>query len=119
MDIVFIRQLQLEAVIGIHDWEREKPQPLVMDLELAADARRAAASERIQDALDYYAVSRRITEFVMASDCQLLETLAEHCAELLIREFQVSWLRMVLHKPRAVDNAASVGVIIERGSRYP
>ena len=117
MDIVFIRQLQLEAVIGIHDWEREKPQPLSMDLDMAADVARAAASERIQDALDYHAVSRRLSEYVAGSDFQLLETLAEHCAELLIREFRVSWLRLVLHKPRAVDNAASVGVIIERGSR--
>ena len=117
MDIVFIRQLRLEAVIGIHDWERERPQPLVMDLELAADVRRAAASDRIQDALDYHAVSRRITEYVAGSDFQLVETLAERCAELLQREFHVRWLRLVLHKPGAVDNAASVGVIIERGSR--
>ena len=119
MDIVFIRQLQLQAVIGIHEWERERPQPLVMDLELAADARRAAASERIQDALDYHAVSQRLTEYVTASEFQLLETLAEGCAELLRREFHVSWLRLTLHKPQAVDNAASVGVIIERGSRQP
>ncbi|WP_456372106.1 dihydroneopterin aldolase [Thiolapillus sp.] len=117
MDIVFIRQLQLEAVIGIHDWEREKPQLLLLDLDLATDAGRAAASERIQDALDYHAVSRRLTEYVAESEFQLLETLAEHCAGLLMREFRVSWLRLTLHKPQAVDNASSVGVIIERGSR--
>ena len=118
MDIVFIRQLQLQAVIGIYDWEREGPQPLIMDLELATDARRAAASERIQDAMDYHAVSRRLTEYVAASEFQLVETLAEGCAELLQREFHVSWLRLTLHKPQAVDNAASVGVRIERGERH-
>ncbi|BAO44973.1 dihydroneopterin aldolase [Thiolapillus brandeum] len=118
MDIVFVRQLELQAIVGIHDWERENPQPLVMDLEMAADASRAAASDRIQDALDYHAVSKRITAYVAESRFQLLETLAEGCAEVLLREFRVSWLRLVLHKPQAVDNAASVGVIIERGRRH-
>ncbi|WP_456444331.1 dihydroneopterin aldolase [Thiolapillus sp.] len=117
MDIIFVRQLELEAVIGIHDWEREKPQPLIMDIELAADTGRAAASDRIQDALDYYAVCERITRYVSNSRFQLVESLAQGCADVLLGEFQVRWLRIVLHKPQAVDNAASVGVIIERGSR--
>lgn len=116
MDIVFLRQLQLEAVIGIHDWERKAPQPLLMDLEIATDARRAAASDRIQDALDYHTVARCLTDYVAGSDFQLVETLAEGCAELILREFAASWLRLTLHKPNAVANAASVGVIIERGS---
>lgn len=114
MDLVFICELQLEAVIGVHDHEREAPQPLRMDLELAANTRRAAASDRIQDALDYTAVAERITRFVAASEFQLVETLAERCADLLINEFETSWLRLTLHKPQAIENAASVGVIIER-----
>ena len=118
MDKVFLRQLQLEAVIGVYDWEREIRQPLIMDLEIATDAGRAAASDRIQDALDYHAVAKRITEFVGQSDFQLVETLAERCAELLIREFAVTWLRMTVHKPDAVENAASVGVVIERKGRF-
>jgi len=117
MDIVFLRQLQLEAVIGIHDWERKTPQPLLMDLEIATDVRRAAASDRIQDALDYHAVAQRISEYVATSEFQLVETLAEGCAELILRKFTASWLRLTLHKPNAVANAASVGIVIERGSR--
>jgi dihydroneopterin aldolase len=116
MDTVFLRQLRLEAVIGVYDWEREIRQSLFMDLDIATDVRRAAATDRIQDALDYHAISRRITEYVAASEFQLVETLAEACAELLLREFAVKWLRLSLHKPDAVDNAASVGVIIERRS---
>ena len=117
MDIVFLRQLRLDAVIGVYDWEREVRQPLLMDLEIATDIRRAAASDRIQDALDYHAVARRITEYVAGSEFQLVETLAESCAGLLLREFSITWLRLVLHKPGALENAASVGVVIERGSR--
>ncbi|WP_456378923.1 dihydroneopterin aldolase [Thiolapillus sp.] len=117
MDIVFLRQLQLEAVIGVYDWEREVRQPLRMDLEIATDVRRAAASDRIQDALDYHAVARRITEYVASSESQLVETLAERCADLILREFSVSWLRLTLHKPGALENASSAGVVIERESR--
>ncbi|HID44162.1 MAG TPA: dihydroneopterin aldolase [Chromatiaceae bacterium] len=117
MDIVFLRQLQLEAVIGIHDWERKIRQPLTMDLEIAADVRRAAATDGIRDTLDYHAVAKRITEYVANSEFQLVETLAERCAELILREFSTTWLRLTLHKPDAVENAASVGVVIERGSR--
>jgi len=114
MDKVFLRQLQLEAVIGVYDWERKMRQPLIMDLELGVDVSRAAASDSIRDALDYHAVAKRITEFVGQSRFQLVETLAERSAELLMREFPVTWLRLVLHKPDAVENAASVGVVIER-----
>ena len=119
MDKVFLRQLRLEAVIGVYDWERTQRQPLIMDLEMVTDVARAAASDRIQDALDYHAVAKRLTEFVSRSKFQLVETLAEHCAELLLREFGVAWLRMELHKPEAVENALSVGVVIERGSSRP
>ena len=116
MDIVFLQQLQLEAVIGVYDWEREIRQPLTMDLELATDVKAAASTDRIQDALDYHAIAKRITSYVAGSEFQLVETLAEQCAALLMQEFGVTWLRLTLHKPDAIENAASVGVIIERGS---
>lgn len=112
-----MRQLRLEAVIGVYDWERKVRQPLLMDLEIATDVQRAAASDRIQDALDYQAIGQRITVYVASSEFQLLETLAERCADLVIAEFAARWLRLTLHKPNAVDNAASVGIVIERGSK--
>ncbi len=117
MDIVFLQQLQLEAVIGVYDWEREIRQPLTMDLELAANVKAAASTDRIQDALDYHAIAKRITSYVAGSEFQLVETLAEQCAALLMQEFGVTWLRLTLHKPDAIKQAASVGVIIERGSK--
>ncbi|HDK38384.1 MAG TPA: dihydroneopterin aldolase, partial [Thiolapillus brandeum] len=104
MDIVFLRQLQLQAVIGVYDWERKIRQPLQMDLEIATDVQRAAASDRIQDALDYQAVAQRVTEYVAGSEFQLVETLAERCADLILREFAASWVRLALHKPEAVEN---------------
>ena len=114
MDKVFIEGLEIEALIGIYDWERRIRQPLVFDLEMAFDNRRPAASDAIVDTLDYMAVCKRLIAFVSASSFGLVETLAERCAELVLREFEVQHLRLKLSKPGAVRGARAVGVIIER-----
>ena len=117
MDKVFIEGLEIEALIGIYDWERRIRQPLVFDLEMAFDNRRPAASDAIGDTLDYKAVSKRLIAFVEASSFQLVETLAERCAAIVRDEFGVAWLRLRLSKPGAVRGAKAVGVVIERGTR--
>lgn len=117
MDIIFIRELRVQTLIGVYPKERERRQTLLLDLELGADIRPAAASDRLDDTLDYAAVARRIEEFAAASAFQLVEALGERIAELLRREFGVPWLRLTLRKPGAVAAARDVGVLIERGSR--
>ena len=116
-DKVFIEGLEIEALIGIYDWERRIRQPLQFDIEMAFDNRRPAASDAIADTLDYKAVSKRLIAFVEASSFQLVETLAERCAAILREEFGVAWLRLKLSKPGAVRGARGVGVVIERGER--
>jgi 7,8-dihydroneopterin aldolase/epimerase/oxygenase len=117
MDIIFLRDLQIDTVIGIYDWERNIKQTVSLDLEMASDIRRAAASDVIEDTLNYKAVAKRLIGFVEASEFQLVETLAERIAEIVLTEFQVPWLRLTLNKGGAVRGAKGVGVIIERGSR--
>jgi dihydroneopterin aldolase len=117
MDIVFIRGLKIDTVIGIYDWERNIRQTLILDLEMGMDNRRAASSDAIEDTLNYKAISKRLADFVGESQFQLVETLAERCAELLMTEFQVPWLRLTVNKKGAVSLAEDVGVIIERGQR--
>lgn len=114
MDKVFIEGLEIEALIGIYEWERRIRQSLVFDLEMAFDNRRPAASDDIADTLDYKAVSKALIAYVSASDFGLVETLAERCAELVMNEFNIDWLRLKLSKPGAVRGARAVGVIIER-----
>ena len=117
MDTVFIRELRIDTVIGIYEWEREIRQTVVLDLEMDADIAKAAATDAIEDTLDYKAVSKRLIEFVRASEFQLVETLAERCAAIVLEEFDVPWIRLTLNKVGAVSAARDVGVIIERGSR--
>ena len=116
MDIVFVRELEIETVIGIYDWERKIRQTIVLDLELGADVKRAADTDMIQDAVNYKAVSKRLVQFVEASEFQLVETLAERCADILLTEFNIPWLRLTLNKRGALSSAKDVGVIIERSS---
>jgi dihydroneopterin aldolase len=117
MDIVFISDLDIDTVIGIFDWEREIRQTVRLNIEMNADIARAASTDQIDDTLDYKAVSKRMISFVQASEFGLVETLAERCAEIILNEFPVQWLRLRLDKPGAVRGSRSVGVIIERGTR--
>jgi dihydroneopterin aldolase len=114
-DIVFIEDLRIQTVIGIFDWEREITQTVSLDLQMAFDIHDAGKSDNIADTLDYKAVAKRLIQFVEASDFQLVEALAEHCANIVLTEFPVSWLQLKLSKPGAVRGSSAVGVIIERG----
>ncbi len=117
MDIIFIRDLRVDTIIGVYDWEREVKQTLVFDVEMATDIRKAAATDNIDFALNYHAVSLRIISYVQSHHALLVETLAENVATLIRNEFHVPWLRLTLTKPNAVLGANAVGIIIERGSK--
>lgn len=117
MGIVFLRDLRVDTIIGIFDWERTTRQVVGIDLEMAADVARAAATDSIDDALDYKAISKRLIDFVGASSFQLVETLAEEIARVVREEFGVPWVRVTLSKPGAIRGARDVGVVIERGER--
>ena len=115
MDTVFITDLRIETLIGIYDWERKIRQTISLDLEMGTDIRAAAATDAIEDTLNYKAVAKRLIAFVEASEFQLVETLAEKIADIVLTEFNVPWLRLTLHKPGAVRGSRDVGVIIQRG----
>lgn len=116
-DIVYVRDLRAECVIGVYAWERRVRQTVLIDLDLAADNRRAAATDRIEDALNYKAVTRRVLEYAAASEFQLVETLAERIAEVLLSEFALPWVRVRINKRGALRAAGDVGVVIERERR--
>jgi dihydroneopterin aldolase len=117
MDIVFINELRIETIIGIYDWERKVKQTISLDLEMGTDIEKSAATDAIDDTLNYKAVAKRLIAFVEDSNYQLVETLAEKIAAIVLSEFRVPWLRLTVRKPGAVRGSRDVGVIIERGSR--
>jgi dihydroneopterin aldolase len=117
MDIVFLRGLEVETVIGVFDWEREITQKLVIDLEMAADVAAAAATDRLEDALDYKAVSKRVRSWVENHHPLLVETVAEGIARIVRTEFSVPWVRVTVNKQGAITGARDVGIVVERGVR--
>jgi dihydroneopterin aldolase len=117
MDILYIRNLKVDAIVGIFSWEKRIRQPIHLDLEIAIDIRQAAATDDIHFALDYKTVSTRLTQYISQSEWHLIETLAEKVAALLMVEFGVTWLRLRLSKPAALPTADSVGLVIERGDK--
>ena len=117
MDVIFIRQLRVETVIGIYDWEREIRQALVIDLEMQGDCAVAAASDAVDATLDYKAVCKRVIRFAEESEFQLVESFAHRLAELVMAEFSIPWLQLKVDKIGALRGAEGVGVVIERGRR--
>ena len=115
MDILYIKQLEIETIIGINDWERKVRQKVSIDLEMATDTRKAGKSDNIDDTLNYKVIAKRIIQFVESSKFLLIEALAENVAVILLEEFQVPWLKLTLSKPGAIRGSRDVGVVIERG----
>ena len=113
-DKIFLNALTTECIVGIWDWERKVKQKVVIDLEMACDIRKAAQSDRIEDTLDYKKVSKRLLSFVNESEFQLVETLTENIAKIVITEFDVPWVRVRLNKQGAIRNSRDVGILIER-----
>lgn len=114
MDIVYIRDLKVDTVIGIYDWEREIRQTISLDLEMSFDISRAGQTDNIEHTLDYKSVGKRLISFIEDSEFQLVESLAEKCAEIVLNEFEVQKIKLRLSKPGALRGSKDVGVIIER-----
>jgi dihydroneopterin aldolase len=117
MDIIFLGNLEADAVIGIYDWERETYQTIVLDIEMAFDIKKAAETDDIQHTLDYKAVSDRVVSFVEKSEYFLVEKLIEEIANILLAEFNTPWIKITLNKRGAISKAKDVGIIIERGEK--
>lgn len=116
-DTIFVRGLEVRTIIGVDEPERREEQTVVLDLELACDARAAAAKDDVKDALNYRTVAKAALAFTAKSRYRLVETLAERLAEHLMKAEGVRWIRLRIAKPGAVRFSREAGVEIERGTR--
>ncbi|MBN9286319.1 MAG: dihydroneopterin aldolase [Gammaproteobacteria bacterium] len=114
MDKLTISGIKLTTLIGIHDWEKQCPQNLHLDVVLQTDAKKAALEDNIQDALDYDSLVEHIVNFVENYHFQLIETLAERLAQEVLNHFPTNWVQITLHKPGALLKAKDVAITIER-----
>ena len=114
MDKIILTDLKIKAVIGIWEWEKRNPQIISIDLEMETDVNKASETDSIKDALDYKAVATRMKEFAQSNQFELIETLIEKMAQLILDEFKVQWLKLTISKPLAIRDSRNVGICIER-----
>ncbi len=114
MDRIIIRDLLLRGIVGINPDERENPQDILINMVVYADIRPAAASDDIEDAVNYRTITKRIIQHVEASSDFLVEKLVTDIARIVLEEFGVQRVQVRLEKPGALRFARSVGVEIER-----
>lgn len=115
MDIIFLRELKVETLIGVYEWEKRVPQTLQIDLDIALPDSRACETDDIADALNYADIVRRIQTELAARHFNLLEALAEHIAKLLLEDFKAPWAKVNVAKLQAIRGSKMVGISIERG----
>ena len=113
-DTIFLRDLRIDTIVGIWEWERKIRQTVSIDLQMGADIAKAAKTDSIEDTLNYKSVAKRVQQFVSESEFQLVETMAEKIAEVVLEEFDMPWIDVSVNKPGAIRGARDVGVRIRR-----
>ncbi len=114
MDTIFLKELRVETVVGVFEWEQRVRQTVLIDLEMAVDAAAAAQKDELSGTLDYKAISKRVKDFAENNPCALIETLAQGIADILLGEFDVSRAKVTVSKPGAIRGAKTVGVSVTR-----
>ncbi len=115
MDIIFLREVRLDARIGIYRREKSITQTVELDLDIALPDERVFKSGKIADTIDYAVVVERIRAALVERHYGLVENLAEHVAQIILDEFHAPWVRVGIAKIGAQPSARRVGVVIERG----
>lgn len=116
MDILFVRDLKIDLLIGIYDWERQIPQTVQLDIDIGLTDNRAAESGRIEDTIDYGQVIKYIRETLPHEQFSLVEALAERIASIVRNDFGAPWVRVSVAKLGMANGVKQLGIIIERGS---
>ena len=113
-DVIYIKDLRIKTIIGIFDWERKEKQEVSIDMEFPFDCKKAAATDSIEDAIDYKTIAKGVIKFVEESSFQLQETLAENIASLIKEKYGVKSIKLRISKPGAIRGSKDVGLIIYR-----
>jgi len=113
-DHIVLTGLKISCIIGIFEWERKQKQDVIIDLKFPCDARKAARRDDITAAVDYKKIAKAVIAFVESSQYQLVETLAERLAQLLIDGFDLAEIELSVSKPAAIRGSQNVGIQIHR-----
>lgn len=113
-DIVFIKGLKIDTVIGVYDWERVIEQTLVIDAQMLTDMSQAIAGDDVNHVINYKTVCEDMERICHETKAELLETLADKIANHVLAQYPCQKITLTIHKPNAIAKADSVGVTIVR-----
>jgi len=114
MDTIFLEQVKVKTKLGVPEWERLKPQTILLDIEITCDLSQSCQSDAIEDTIDYGAVVSRIRETLTENSFKLVEALAEHVCQLILKEFNAESVKIKVAKPNILPDLKALGVIITR-----
>ncbi|ACO73615.1 dihydroneopterin aldolase [Laribacter hongkongensis] len=117
MDIIFLREVRVDTVIGVYEWERRAPQTIELDLDIGIPSEAPCHSDNIGDTIHYGVVVERLRATLAEQHFLLIEALAEHIARIVREEFGAPWVRVAVTKLGILPGVKKVGVQIERGHR--
>lgn len=117
MDTIFLHGIKADCVVGVWEWEKQITQKIIVDIDMRFDIKPAAASDNLNDTLNYKAVAEDVIEMLEASRFDLIEKMAEEVANLVQKKFGVKWIKVRINKGGAVKHVGSVGILIERGDK--
>ena len=114
MDTIFLSEVKVETKLGVPDWERLKPQTIILDIEIAMPHSNSCQTDEIEDTIDYGAVVARIRQTLSERSFKLVEALAEHLCQIILNEFGAPWVKIKVAKPGILPGLKALGVVIER-----
>ncbi|MDF0605162.1 dihydroneopterin aldolase [Neisseriaceae bacterium TC5R-5] len=117
MDIIFLREVRADTIIGVYEWERTAPQTVEIDLEIGLPNERPCHSDNIDDTIHYGEVVERLRKELAEQHFLLLEALAEHIAQMIRQDFGAPWVKVAVTKLGILPEVKKVGILIERGYR--
>jgi len=116
VDIIFLHGIEANCVVGVWEWEKQITQKIIVDIDVSADIAASAATDELEDTLNYKALAESVIDMLEKSRFQLIETMAEEVAKLVMKDFSVTWTKVRINKGGAVKNVRNVGVEVQRGS---
>ena len=114
---IYVEDLRVKGTIGIFDWEKKIKQEISLSYEIDHDNFSASKEDKIEATTDYKTITKKIISFIEENKFELVETFAEKIAEMVIKDFDVNWIKLRVSKPGALRFSKDVGVIIERTSK--
>ena len=117
MDTIFLSEVRVETKLGVPDWERLTPQTIILDIEIGMPHSRSCQTDAIEDTIDYGLVVSRIRETLKEHSFKLVEALAEHVCQLILKEFGAPWVKIKVAKPAILPGLKALGVVIERNKQ--